>query len=198
MSDVWHVRLASGQQTMTLDELDAAYQSGAIDERTQVREDGSTEWTTLGALLGIEAEPPAKGQQESVRPLALDVDEELAQLKSNGRRNALIGLAAAALALGGFALAITRIAPQTEKAAAAGKAAMVVAPTAAEQTESETTGPRLSEQQKQALTKQDEERQKKLREARERRAREAPVPQQKSAPVFTKNGNKYDPLNAGF
>ena len=58
MSDVWFVRTANGEARMTLDELDAAFQAGAINEQTQVREETSLQWSTLGALLGIESQPP--------------------------------------------------------------------------------------------------------------------------------------------
>jgi hypothetical protein len=51
-SDFFFVQLPNGQhKAMSLDELDAAYQAGAIDERTPVRPDGAGAWSTLGALL---------------------------------------------------------------------------------------------------------------------------------------------------
>ncbi len=59
-SDFWHVRLPNGSvHTLTLDELDAAFQAGQIDESVYVLQHGATSWTTLGILLGIEAAPPA-------------------------------------------------------------------------------------------------------------------------------------------
>lgn len=205
MSDVWHVKLAAGQAQMTLDELDAAYQNGAIDERTEVREEGSDEWTTLGALLGIEPPaprnetiPPAHVQQESVRPLSMDLDDlDESQLKGKGKRNVVLGLAGAAVALVLAAVAIVKLSPDAPKAAAA-QPAMVTVPTATEETQA--AQPKLTEEQRQALAKQDEERQKKAREARDKRVRETPVsnPKQKSGPVFSNKGDKYDPLNAGL
>jgi hypothetical protein len=59
-TDFWHVRLPNGSVcTLTLDELDDAFQAGQIDENIFVLQHGATAWTTLGALLGIEAAPPA-------------------------------------------------------------------------------------------------------------------------------------------
>jgi hypothetical protein len=57
--EFWHVRLPNGSVcTLTLDELDDAFQAGQIDESVFVLQHGATAWTTLGALLGIEAAPP--------------------------------------------------------------------------------------------------------------------------------------------
>ena len=52
-ADVWDVRLKAGDARMTLDQLDALYQTGTIDERTLVRQKGDA-WKTLAALLGVE------------------------------------------------------------------------------------------------------------------------------------------------
>src|SRR4051794_2868756 len=52
-SDFFFVQLPNGQhKAMSLDELDAAYQAGSIDEATPVRPDGASDWSTLGALVG--------------------------------------------------------------------------------------------------------------------------------------------------
>jgi hypothetical protein len=56
--DIWLVQLGNGAiRAMTLDELDAAYQEGAIDEDTYVRRDGSSKWSRLRDEIGA-AEPP--------------------------------------------------------------------------------------------------------------------------------------------
>lgn len=58
-TDFWHVRLPNGSVcTLTLDELDDAFQAGQIDESVYVLHHGADAWTTLGALLGIETAPP--------------------------------------------------------------------------------------------------------------------------------------------
>jgi len=60
--DVWLVQLSNGSvRVMTLDELDAAYQDGTIDEETLVRRDGTSKWIHLREELGEEpaAAPPA-------------------------------------------------------------------------------------------------------------------------------------------
>ncbi len=57
--DIWLVQLANGAtRAMTLDELDAAFQEGIIDEDTFVRRDGATKWSRLRDELG-ESEPAA-------------------------------------------------------------------------------------------------------------------------------------------
>lgn len=53
--DAFCVRLASGDVcVLSLDELDAAYQDGRIDEHTPVLPFGATDWTRLGALAGLD------------------------------------------------------------------------------------------------------------------------------------------------
>ena len=54
---LWQVQLASGQACrMTLELLDDAFQDGLITEETLIMQDGTTEWVTLGALLGLDSE----------------------------------------------------------------------------------------------------------------------------------------------
>ena len=56
--DIWHVQLESGEvRQLTLDQLDAFYQNGIIDEETYILQDGEMEWKTLRQVLGLEAEP---------------------------------------------------------------------------------------------------------------------------------------------
>ena len=70
--ELWHVQLAGGVvRTMTLDELDSAFQADAIDERTMVMKAGDLSWTTLGDLLGLDAN--VDGQPNSIAPMATDI-----------------------------------------------------------------------------------------------------------------------------
>jgi len=58
--DLWHVQLESGEvRILTLDQLDAFYQNGIIDEETHVLRDGTMEWLKLGDALGA-SEPAAQ------------------------------------------------------------------------------------------------------------------------------------------
>jgi hypothetical protein len=55
--DLWHVQMESGEvRQLTLDQLDAFYQNGIIDEETYILQDGEMEWRKLGEVLGIEPE----------------------------------------------------------------------------------------------------------------------------------------------
>jgi hypothetical protein len=61
----WHVRLPSGMVTMTLDELDAAFQRGTIGEQTLVAREGERNLCPLGVVAGLFEEehwdvPPAQ------------------------------------------------------------------------------------------------------------------------------------------
>ncbi len=69
-ADLWHVQVAAGDlRTMSLDELDSAFQDGVINEGTYVRHDGADTWAQLGQVLGSDdAEAPLH------EPHAADLD----------------------------------------------------------------------------------------------------------------------------
>src|SRR4051812_5823956 len=93
MSDVWNVRLSTGEvRTFNADQLDAAYKAGWIDETTPVKEPDAHGWMTLGELAGIEPEPAPY----SIAPVALattdfatpdfGVDVEVSELETAALR----------------------------------------------------------------------------------------------------------------
>jgi hypothetical protein len=69
---VWHVQVeGEGVKIWSLDQLDAAYKAGLVDDETFVFEDGASEWQTLGALLNGDAddeEPEPPPVRESAAP----------------------------------------------------------------------------------------------------------------------------------
>jgi len=68
---LWQVQLASGQVCrMTLELLDDAFQDGLITESTLVMQDGTSEWVTLQALLGLDSEGEANGAATTAAPAA--------------------------------------------------------------------------------------------------------------------------------
>lgn len=61
--DLWFVQLSDGGvRAYSLDELDTAFQTGAIDEATLVRQDGTLEWTPLGVVLSGGDAPESAAQ----------------------------------------------------------------------------------------------------------------------------------------
>lgn len=59
-AQMWQVQLPDGAvHQVTVDQLDAAFESGHINESTLVREVGSAHWSTLGQMAGLDAEPAA-------------------------------------------------------------------------------------------------------------------------------------------
>jgi hypothetical protein len=69
--DVWHVQLESGEvRILTLDQLDAFYQNGIIDEETYILRDGTMEWLKLRDVLG-ESEPAAQPARPAAAPAVL-------------------------------------------------------------------------------------------------------------------------------
>jgi hypothetical protein len=96
--EFWHVQLPDGSvSTMTLDDLDVAFQIGTVHEQTYVLKQGEATWATLATLLGLETpEPPPRAPApvakpmnassfaptdfmvaSSLRPVVSDVDDDL-------------------------------------------------------------------------------------------------------------------------
>jgi hypothetical protein len=74
--DLWFVQLADGAvRAYTLDELDAAFQAGAIDEATLVRHDASNDWAPLGKVL---AGSDGSDDAAPVAPVAMEASVEAA------------------------------------------------------------------------------------------------------------------------
>jgi hypothetical protein len=119
--EFWHVQLPDGSvSTMTLDELDSAFQLGNINEQTYVIKDGDSKWATLALLLGLdEPKPPAQGPSRtaapayvfpstptdfvaanSLRPVVSDVDFDLdfdtPAFRSSKKRTLVMSVAAVA------------------------------------------------------------------------------------------------------
>src|SRR5579859_7108536 len=105
MSELWYVKLPDGDvASLTLDELDEAFQAGTIDPRTMVLPAGATQWALLGELAGLDqpASPPAAGSPvrrgsppvlpNSMRPVSVDLGiygedfDEALRPRKNGRR----------------------------------------------------------------------------------------------------------------
>lgn len=156
--DFWHVQMANGTVcTMTLDDLDEAFQKGRIDEGTYVLKHGDAAWATLRELLGLDAEeqarsvtpepvvatpqyssypPPASSAPiYSLRPVVSEIDDgELemvgAQFRSSKKRTTLIAASVAGVAA--IAIAVAALgSPDGTPAPVAAKVAPVAVAAAA-------------------------------------------------------------------
>jgi hypothetical protein len=209
--EIWLVQLQNGAvRAMSLDELDAAFQDGSIDEDTFVRREGASKWIRLREELGAQepVQPPPPQQQrvqvyeplQSIRPVVseLDADEvDFAPKKSRGKVIAIgsiVAVAACALAVFG-ATKIGASAQSTSVGAAVVNAAppppVVVAQPEVPQ------APVLSVDQKKALADKDTQLTQKLDQKKQARQKYVPPVRGKtSPPPFHKGGNEHDPLNA--
>ncbi|MGD0676121.1 MAG: hypothetical protein ABSC94_11915 [Polyangiaceae bacterium] len=67
--DSWYVKLSDGDvHRVTLDQLDEAFQAGHIDGDTMVLAAGASQWTTLGALAGIDEGAASSEPEASAVP----------------------------------------------------------------------------------------------------------------------------------
>jgi len=63
VEESWQVQVAQGDvRTLSLEQLDDFYRLSIIDDETQVWNPGMVRWASLGSVLGLDAEPEAKGQ----------------------------------------------------------------------------------------------------------------------------------------
>jgi hypothetical protein len=220
VNEIWQVKTAGGEvRSLSLDELDDAFQNGSIDGSALVLAPNATAWERLSDVAGLEEPSPASyppvALANSIAPISSDqaaldssdLDLETADLRPK-RRGAVVALAAGALVLSGLALAFVRYGGHSADivVAAAGQSQAVVeanvpAATSPAKPAAETLDVpkgQLTEQQKQRLAEQD-----KAREAA-RAARKAKTPAHvqkgttKASNPFHKGGNKYDPLNSSL
>ena len=226
--DLWEVQTDDGQlHTLTLDQLDAAFEAEMVSAQTLVRPRGATSWQRLAVMAGLEdADAPAETATTSLAPMVvasaahpsvapapvvangpapydldLDLDEHALRPKRSKAIFAVVGGVAALAFIA--ALGVTKL--STEKAAAAGGVTQAIASPAAlvpAATPADTTTPtgRLTDDQKKALLDAD-----KAREAA-RKAKAPPPSSVKatrrnkgtSASPFVQGGDKYDPLNGAL
>lgn len=222
--DLWRVQLPGGEvRAMTLDALDEAFQAGLVDERCPVSAPGTSTWTTLAEVAGIDPEPSSSATP-SLSPVATDLappsvapsgpthsaaSAELDELDAaalapkKGRAAAFValglvaaaGLVFAATRVGAFAASASNalVAPVEEKAAAA---APPPVSTVFEPAEGTSGKPSLTEEQRQRLLEADKARE----SARKAKTPAAPArgPRAKASSPFVNGGDKYDPLNGAL
>lgn len=219
--DMWFVQVGDGAvRAFTLDELDAAFSEGRIDEATLVRRDGSLEWKALGVVLAGEhdhdpaathahahthAEPqagPPSAQPVTVSapPPAVELDIDEPNFGAPKRRALVIG-AAAVLTLGALGVTAFRVAGSDAATPANLGAsipqAIVHAP-AGEPAAAADAGPKLSEEQRRLLMEADKKREAEAAQRRGTRERNAPSRPIKIGDPIQKGGSKYDPLNGAL
>lgn len=170
--EIWHVKLGTGDtRSGTLEQLDDAFQAGAIDERTLVRRDGTDAWITLAEAAGMEAPPPpvhSAPVSAPPPPVTNDLDDldENALRTSSKKSFVVAGIAAAAV----FALAgafVLRAGGQPEAHTNTAAAPPPVAAdlgqvgAASPKTDDQSATPQrtLTDEQKKALLQADQQRQ---------------------------------------
>ena len=223
--DIWLVQLSQGAvRAMTLDELDAAFQEGAIDEETFVRRDGAAKWSRLRDELGdpepaaAPAPPPTPTPSpvsygampqyqpyQTMRPVVSVIDTgefEDAPFAKKSRKGLFVGIAVAAAAVAFAAFGVTKLknVPAADVNASVVQAAppQVVTPPPPDP-QPTAAKPTLSDDQKKALSDKDNQLNQKMDQKRKDRANKAanqPTRGHTQPPPFHKGGNAYDPLNA--
>jgi len=210
--DEWRVRFATGELTMSLDELDVAFEAGRIDVDTMVCAPGSFAFARLGAVAGLDEPAPSLAPvvASSPRPdLAFDVAFELPDLTPDANpfqkrwSKALLAVPAALAAIGIIAFAASAsasselppVAAATELRAPSNAPTPVAAPSPPPAAPAPAAV--LTDVQKKALAAKD-----KKAEAHNKAKKAAAAPTKrfaasKTAP-FSKGGNKHDPLNGAL
>jgi uncharacterized protein DUF4339 len=224
-SDSWYVTAPNGQvHTLTLDQLDAAFQAGHIDEKTLVCQVGGTKWQTLKEVAGLdepEAQPPVSVGPNSLMPVAvpayaprpaivLDDDDipSSSALRSN-RPMLFVGIAAAALVLAGVGFTVRNLAIASADEAKPVTAPMVAATTRAPDPPKPTVEaaptasaaePRFSEEQMKRLSALDKAREREMDQKKKARTPPPARAPHRSLPptAYVTGGSKFDPLNSSL
>jgi hypothetical protein len=214
--ETWLVQLANGAvRVMTLDELDAAFQEGTIDEETFVRRDGASKWSKLRDELAASEPPPPPAPAPmvtyqvasySVRPVVSEIDTSEftdSPFAKKSKKGLFVGVglaAAAAVAIGAFGATKLKNTPAAEVNASVANAVQAPqAVTPPPPVDPVVQKPALSEDQKKALAEKDTQFNQKMDQKKKDRAHKAslqPTRGKTSPPPFSKNGSAYDPLNA--
>ncbi|HEX7604118.1 MAG TPA: DUF4339 domain-containing protein, partial [Polyangiaceae bacterium] len=196
-SEIWHVRLPNGESREgTLEQLDEAFQAGAINESTLVRREGTSEWVTLAAAAGLEPAPAPVPMQSAPPPPVVsdleDLDLGATALRSS-KRGVFVGLAAAVAVFAAAGIFVVRNGSQeaavVKAAGAAAEANLAVAATPvtpAPDLDSDGKSRTLTDDQKRALLDLDKARE---AEAQKKRAKQAPrysPPPMKTGSPFAK------------
>lgn len=226
-SGMWYVQFASDVvRVMTLEQLDAAFQSGVISEETYVRQDGVSEWSRLAQIAGIEpdrtpsaasyaVESSALGP-ESIRPVVSelnDVDPQSVDdvpVEFRSRKRGVVLALAAVMLIGGIGFGATKLSLASVNAAPVA-AAQPAPPSPIAALPSNLTAAiseahlgeqalpkelKLTGAQKKVLLDADKKRDQ-LRD--EKKARSPKTKKRStSAPVFHTGGNVHDPLNSSI
>ena len=199
--DLWFVQLPTGAvRAMTLDELDAAYQSGTIDEGTLVRRDGQSTWTKLSDELGASepAPPPEPPVAPSVRPVVMELDADDFAPPRSSKKRVFVGLgvaAAAAIAIAAFGVTKLDGVHADVNASVANAAQLPQLPPSDVQPAAQKAA--LTEEQKKALAEKDAQLNQKMdQKRRDRATKSAPVTRTTQPPPFHNSGDAYDPLNS--
>jgi hypothetical protein len=191
--DLWSVMLPSGEARRgTLDQLDEAFQSGAINADTLVLGPGETTWAKLGALAGLEAPqsipaPAAAVAAHSLRPVMTDLDDlppvpEELRPKNRFMIGAFAGLAllgagavAFAMSVGGSSVTSTNAAGAVSAPAATSVAPIAkVAPATESPSSTASAASRLTDAQRKALADLDKQRERAADEHKKNRPAASP------------------------
>jgi len=206
----WRVRFATGELTMTLDELDVAFEAGRIDVDTMVCAPGSSTFARLGTVAGLDEPAP------SLRPVVFADGPEIIEpafdspdLGSNpfqrrwNKRLLAVPAALGAIGIIAFAAAASAsndppvVAAATDLHAAQTPAQTPAAAPSSPPPAAQAPAAVLTEDQKKALAAKDK---KAEAHSKARKAAAAPTKRfaaSKTAP-FSKGGSKHDPLNGAL
>lgn len=195
--DMWLVKLDDGHvRSMTLEELDAAYQRDEIHERTMICHSDGSKWITLGEELGLEPAPSTPSPTPSVLPVVADVDDHDHHAFSGSRKGTrVIAIVLGTIVLGAFGtFAATTAVNASRTRARAALASQLAAAAALEarahdnDPEPEATTQTQNANKPQALPR---------KKTRNQGNAQQQAPQDKPAgTVFTTGGDDHDPLNA--
>ena len=199
--DIWLVKLDDGHvRSMTLDELDAAFQKDEIHERTMICRSDGDRWITLAEEIGGAPTPtpsPTPTPTPSVLPVVADVGEDHAPISSSRKGTRIVAGLLGVIVLGAFgAFAATTAVNASRTRARAALASQLAAAAALEaRAHDNDPEPEATTQARDTNKPQTRERRRNVRNQGSGGTQQAPQ-DKPAATVFTTGGDEHDPLNA--
>ena len=191
--DMWLVKLDDGHvRSMTLDELDAAFQKDEIHEGTMICRSDGDQWITLAEEIG--GAPPAP--TPSTPPVVADVGEDHAPIASSRKGTRVVATVLGVIVLGAFGTFAATTAVNASRTRARAALASQLAAAAALEARAREAEPEPSATIETRDSNKPQTRERR-RNVRNQGNTVQQAPQDKpAATVFTTGGDEHDPLNA--
>ena len=189
--EIWLVKLDDGHvRSMTLDELDAAFQRDEIHDGTMICRSDGDRWITLAQEIGHAPTP-------STPPVVAEVDDDHVALSSSRKGTRIVAIVLGTIVLGAFGTFAATTAVNVSRTRARAALASQLAAAAALEARAHDSDPEPETVVQTKDPNKSPTRERRRNTKNRGSADPQQAPQDKpAATVFTTGGDDHDPLNA--